>query len=308
MTTIGITGGTGFVGRHLTALLLSKGYKVVIFTRNAGKHSAAPSVAYAMWNPATGECDATALASIDAIVHLAGAGIADKRWTDKRKREIVSSRVDGTRFLVSALKYHAHHCKALVSASAIGYYGADNGSGPFAEDSPAAADFLGQTCVKWEKETQKAAEFLRTVVFRFGIVLGKESGAFPELAKPMKFGIMPILGSGKQVVSWIHVNDLAAMLCMAIENTLVKGTYNAVAPKPISHKELMKTIAAHMPGVTIPVPVPSWALKIALGEMSVELLKSCTVSSEKIQRAGFTFQYPSIEMAIAAIKSDRHNR
>jgi uncharacterized protein (TIGR01777 family) len=243
MKTIGITGGTGFVGQHLTRLLTEKGYHVVVFTRNIAIKSHQPGVSYAHWNSDVGECDNNAIRSLDAMVHLAGAGLADKRWTDERKKKIVESRVNVTDFLVSLLRAHGSNCKAFISASAIGYYGADKNGTAFRESDPPGTDFLADTCVKWEHASFKAAEFTRTCVLRFGIVLGKEGGAFPKFAGPMVLGVMPILGDGGQIISWIEISDLAHLILYAIENHHMSGVYNAVAPQPVSNKELMLTIA-----------------------------------------------------------------
>jgi uncharacterized protein len=309
MKMIGITGGTGFVGRHLTNLLRAEGHEVIVLTRNPGKHKPETGLTYAHWDPENQSCEADKLQAINAMVHLAGAGIADKRWTKERKKEIVDSRVIGTRFLVAAMKEYMPHCQTLISTSAIGYYGPDNHTGnPFTEDAPPANDFLGQTSVKWEHEAGKASSFTRTVILRFGIVLGKDGGAYPELAKPMRYGIMPILGSGKQVVSWIYMDDLANIIYTAINHEGMQGIYNAVAPRPVTHKTLMQTIAQKTGGIKIPIPVPAFALKLALGEMSIELLKSCTVSAQKLLSTGFRFQYPDINSAIQAITCHRHSR
>jgi len=302
MKIIGITGGAGFVGRHLTALLINKGYDVIIFTRNITGKKAIPHVLYAHWDAEKEICDTVSLGKVDAIVHLAGEGIADKRWTDKRKQEIVGSRVKGTRFLVSQLKEYAPSCKVLVSASATGFYGPDmSGMIPFKETDAAYTDFLGDTCKRWEAESEKAQSLMRIVILRFGIVLGKDSGAFKEFEKPMSFGVMPILGSGRQVVSWIEVDDLARLILFSIENELMNGIYNAVAPHPVSHTELMKAIGKEKGGLKIPVPVPAFILKIMLGEMSEEVLKSCAVSADKVLGSGFKFQYPEIDKAVKGI-------
>ncbi len=302
MKTIGIVGGSGFVGKYLSALLEGRGYRVIIFTRNGARKPESENITYAAWDAVAGTADITALEQLDAVVYLAGAGVAEKRWTTERKKEIVDSRVSGTEFLLGKLKAHGAKCKTFIAASAIGYYGPDvEGKSPFTETDAAHNDFLGATCKQWEDASLKAAETIRTVIFRIGIVLGKESGAFPELAKPMEFGIMPILASGKQMVSWISVQDLARMMVFAIEDSNLRGIYNAVAPKPVSHKTLMETIARYSGGHKLSIPVPSFVLRIMLGEMSVEILKSCTVSGEKISATGFTYALPDLDATIKKI-------
>jgi uncharacterized protein (TIGR01777 family) len=307
MRMIGITGGTGFVGRHVAQLIKSSGDQLVIFTRDPEHHKPEEGITYAYWCPEENKCDLTALTQLDAVIHLAGAGIADKRWTAKRKKEIVDSRTLGTNFLVNKLKEYAPGCHTLIAASAIGNYGPDRGNKPFTEDDEAYDDFLAQTCVKWETATHNADMLLRTVILRFGIVLGEDGGAYPEFAKPMSFGVVPILGSGEQVMSWIHVHDLARLILLSIDSQKMAGTYNAVSPNPVKHKDLMKTIAAKKGGIKIPAPVPAFALKLALGEMSTEVLKSCTVSNQKLQNSGFSYMYSDIDKAISAIVDGKHS-
>lgn len=301
MKTIGITGGTGFVGKHLTGLLIQKGYKVIIFTTRVATKPAQDHISYAHWNPMKGAFDINALKEVDAVVHLAGTGIADKRWTEKRKKEIVDSRVVGTSFLVAQLKNFGTKCKTLIAASATGYYGKDGDKIPFHEDALPANDFLGNTCLKWEQCSSAANTFLRTVILRLGIVLGKDAGAFHEFARPMSFGIMPILGKGTQVVSWIEVDDLARLILFALEHEEIAGVYNAVAPAPVPHRQLMQTIAKTKGGIKIPIPVPEFALRTLYGELSGEVLKSCTVSAEKTMSTGFQYNYPDIGRATSAI-------
>ena len=302
MSTIGIIGGTGFVGSHLTSLLTGQGYKVIIFSRGKSQESGNPLINYAGFDYKKQLCDLDALKQLDAIVNLAGAGVAEKRWSKKRKEEIVSSRVDNTKYLISVLKEHAPGCQTFIAASATGFYGPDKpGEAPFTEGSAPFVDFLGTTCQEWEAATFSAKPFMRTVALRFGIVLGKESGAFLEFVKPMAWGIVPILGSGKQVVSWIEVTDLARLISYALTNGKMEGIYNAVAPNPVTHKELIETIAATKGGIKIPVPVPSMFLKILLGELSIEILKSCTVSAQKTLATGFSYQFPEIQGAVSHI-------
>ncbi len=298
MKTIGITGGSGFVGQHLARLLVQEGCQVVIFTREPADKKRENAFRYAAWDPAAGTIDTDALKTLDAVVHLAGAGIADKRWTQKRKQELINSRTHSTRFLVAQLRTHAPSCRTFVSASATGYYGADTpGMPPFSEDAPAATDFLAQLCADWEAAAASVADFAQVVICRFGIVLGRESGAFPSFKKPLHFGIAPVLGNGRQVVSWIHVADLAALLLHVLQKP-VAGIFNAVAPAPVTQKELIKTIAKEKGGLHITAYAPAFVLKAILGEMAGELLKSCTVSCDKIRSTGFRFQYPDIDAAV----------
>ena len=302
MKKIGITGGTGFVGRHLTALLIRNGYEVVVFTTGIPKKRKKQHVSYSHWDPEAGVCDIDVIKTLEAVVHLAGAGIADKRWKEKRKKEIISSRVKSTEFLVAMLNAHGAKCQVFIGASAIGFYGPDSHySSLFTETAPAYNDFLGETCRKWEAASEKISGNIRRVVLRFGIVIGKGGGALQQLTNPMSFGVLPILGSGGQVVSWISAHDLARLIMFALLHEEVAGIYNAVAPGHVSHRQMMHTIAAVKGGVKIPFHVPSALLKILLGEMSTEVLKSCTVSADKIINAGFTFDHPDIESAVRAI-------
>lgn len=298
MATIGITGGTGFVGKRLTKILAQNGHKVIVFTRNTADAARIKGIEYTQWNPDNNEIDLNALSQLTAIIHLAGEGIADKSWTNKRKAQIVNSRVDGTSFLVSMLKQNAPNCKVFISASAIGYYGPDKTGHEFTETDEHYNDFLGNTVKQWEQASEPIANIMRRVIFRFGIILGEDGGAFPEFEKSTRFGVLPLLGGGRQIISWIHLDDLVNMIQFAVEHEAVNGIYNAVAPAPVSQKLLMYTIRHHKGGLPLPVPVPSFLLKIVLGEMSIEVLKSATVSSRKIEDAGFTFKYPNIAGAI----------
>jgi len=302
MKIIGIAGGSGFVGRYLSSMLEQKGYQVIIFSRN--KKESAGHIQIAHWDPEKEEIDTQALSLVDAMINLAGAGVADKRWTDRYKQEIINSRVAATHFLIARLKQYAPNCKTYISTSATGIYGPDRtGSQAFTETDPPYHDFLATVCKQWEAAALEAVPDYRTVILRLGIVLGKQSGAFPQLAGPMNLGVVPILGNGQQMVSWIHVEDVAALMLYALEQDQVAGIYNAVAPGVVSHKTLMKTIAAAKGGLKIPVPVPSFVLRIIMGESSIEVLKSCTASSDKIKKEGFSFRFETIQAAVKNLVS-----
>ncbi|MBZ0100145.1 MAG: TIGR01777 family oxidoreductase [Taibaiella sp.] len=300
MKIIGIAGGTGLTGRYLSKLLADDGYEIIVFTRKPEKNRKyIKNTTYALFDPIRNKIDKEQLAKVDAMVNLAGEGIADKRWTEQRKTEILESRVIGTRFLTEQLRIHATGCKVLVNASAAaGYYGPDNNDQPFTESDGPANDFLGRTCAEWERASEKAEEFLRRVILRFGIVLAKDGGYFYQFYKPMRFGILPVLGSGEQVVSWIHIRDLARMIRFAIERVEVTGIYNAVAPLPANHILIIQAMTRQKKGLKIPISIPAFLLKPVLGEMSTEVLKSCTVSSEKITEKGFKFDFRDIETAV----------
>lgn len=304
MRTIVITGGTGLVGSALSTLLNEKGYKVIVLTRNASGKNSTDQLQYREWDVRKQTIDATAIREADVIVHLAGAGVADKRWSKAYKKEILESRTLSAALLVKSLKEIPNKVTTVVSASGIGWYGPDMpGKIPFKEDAPAEDGFLGQTCIAWENSIAPVKELgKRLVILRTGLALSNQGGAYKEFAKPVKMGVAAILGNGKQVMSWIHIHDLCRLYLHAIEAAETNGVYNAVAPKPATNKEITLEIAKCVkPGFHIPLYVPSFMLKIVLGEMSIEVLKSTTVSAEKVHKTGFQFKYPSIEAAVAEL-------
>lgn len=300
------------IGTALSRHLLSEGYNVIILSRNpketAVRHNlgterrifrSTGNLFYSRWDIDKMTIDPAALKEADYVIHLAGAGVADKRWTEVRKKEILESRTRSSALLLKCLQQNPNKVKAVISASAIGWYGPDNGK-IFTEEDPAANDFLGQTCVAWENSIQPVVELgKRLVKLRLGIVLSDEGGALKEFKKPLALGVAAILGNGKQMTSWIHIDDLCRGFLFAIENRELEGVYNLAAPEPVDNKTLTLTLAQKRNGKAyISFNVPSSFLKLALGEMSVEILKSATVSSLKIQQAGFNFIYPNIKSAI----------
>lgn len=305
MATVLITGGTGLIGTRLTRLLNSKGYQVIVLTRHIPDDTPTSdhSLQYALWDVQNQTIDKQAVQNADFIIHLAGAGVAEKRWTEKRKKEIIDSRTESSALLVKALKETDNNIKAVISASAIGWYGEDPvipNPQPFLEMNEPDLGFLGKTCALWEESIMPVTSLgKRLVILRTGIVLDNKGGALAEFKKPVYIGVAGILGNGKQIVSWIHVDDICKMYLEAIENEAMEGVYNAVAPKPVSNKELTLQLANVMKGkFYISAHVPVFILKTMLGEMSVEVLKSTTVSCEKIRKAGYNFLFPAIEGAI----------
>lgn len=300
MQTVIITGGTGLVGRALAAQLLERGYKVIILTRSVPKQpSSSLRLHFAQWDVKRQQIDEQAISLADYIVHLAGANVASRRWTVDRKREILESRTRSSELLYQALRSIPNQVRAVVSASAIGYYGS-HPEQLFDEKAPPANDFLGQTCAAWESSVQKIAELgKRVIILRSGIVLSREGGALKSLYQPLRFGLATILGSGEQWMSWIHLNDLARLYANALVNDQLSGVYNAVAPHPSTGKEFILQMAKAARGKSfIPIYIPSLFLRLVLGEMSIEVLKSCKVSCEKIAATGFQFAFPTVESAM----------
>ena len=301
MPVVMITGGTGTIGKALSASLLKRNYEVIILTRDPSKGQPIPGLSYSFWDPNQQKIDEVAFCRADHIIHLAGAGVADKRWSAERKQEIRDSRVKGGELLVQSLRSLPHHIKSLVSSSAIGWYGADPSVPnlhPFKETDPYAPGFLGETCRDWEASITPAGEMTRLSIIRTGIVLSNDGGALTEFKKPLQFGIAAVLGNGKQVISWIHVNDLVELFIMAMEKAEWKGIYNGVAPEPVSNRQLTISLAKAKGGFFIPAPVPAFVLKIVMGEMSIEVLKSATVSAVKTEAQGFPFRFRTIDAAM----------
>jgi len=304
MQTVLITGGTGLIGKALCHYLVKKGYKIIVLSRTPNKQEDINGVSYAAWNIKTQVLDINAFLKADYILHLAGSGVVDKKWTASYKAEILNSRTQSSKLLVDTLKLYPGNIKAIISSSAIGWYGEDKIEGHyFTENEPPAENFLGQTCLRWEESIEMAEELgMHVCKLRTGIVLSNHRGALNEFKKPLRFGIAAILGKGKQVISWIHIDDLCKMFHHAMVNDL-KGSYNAVTPFPVTNKQLMLNLAKSINGkFFIPIRIPAFILKIIMGERSTEILKSTTVSADKIKATGFTFLYPDIEEAFSDLQ------
>jgi uncharacterized protein len=301
MQNIIITGGTGLVGNALTAQLLQLGYGVHIFTRSVHNKKNTDRLKYFEWNTQTQTFDVNALYNAIAIVNLAGEGVADKRWSVQRKEAILQSRTQSGALVSKMLLQHKHTITTLVQASATGWYAPNAiANNNYQETLPAHNDYLGQTCQAWEQSIASVlSSNIRVVTLRIGIVLSRKGGMVKELAKPMQLGVIPVFGNGQQIVPWIHITDLTAIITTAITNTSYTGVYNAVASNNTTQKSLAIQIAKALgKSAFIRFPIPSFLLKIMLGEMSIEVLKSAIIENDKIKKAGFTFQYPALESIV----------
>jgi uncharacterized protein (TIGR01777 family) len=289
-----LSGGTGFIGRRIVERLLRDQHYVGVWSRQPGREKRT-AVASFSWDPLAGEPPAESLNTMDAVIHLAGEPVA-QRWNADVKRRIRDSRVLGTRCLVDAISRVQHKPKVLVCASAIGYYG-DRGDEVLTESSAPGSGFLADVCRAWETEANRAAEFgLRVVRLRIGFVLGKNGGALAQMVPAFRAFVGGRLGSGKQWMPWIHVDDVAEMFAHAVESD-ISGVWNATSPNPVTNAVFTREMgkALHRPAV---FPVPSFALKLAFGEMGQHMLDSSRVIPEAALKAGFQFQYPELGPAL----------
>lgn len=288
-----VTGASGLVGSRLSAMLSEK-YSVI----HLGRTKKNGTISSFVWNIRTNEIDPRAIAGVDTIVHLAGAGVSEKRWTNSWKKEILDSRIQTTRLLFEALKNNTHQVKSFVSASAIGYYGFE-GDAVFDEESKPGKDFLAQVTKQWEEEVDKITSLgIRVVKIRIGIVLSKTGGALEKMALPIRYGVGSSLGSGDQYLSWIHIDDLCGIILKAIEDQSLNGAYNAVAGWA-TNRDMTRAIAKAMHRPLWAPHIPAFALKIAVGEMAQVVLNGSRVSPEKIKQTGYQFKFGSLEEALA---------
>jgi uncharacterized protein (TIGR01777 family) len=296
METVLISGGTGLIGRQLGKKLIGKGYDVALLSRSARYDEGVNTY---FWDPDKQEIDREAIINADYIIHLAGAGLGEKRWTKKRRREITDSRVKTGQLIHDKLMETKRELKAFISASAIGYYGAITSDRIFLETDPPASDFSGETCRLWEETADRFEDSgIRVVKIRQGIVLSGDGGALVKMAAPVKMGIGSAIGSGNQYLPWIHIDDLCSLFINAIEDPGLKGAFNATAPDYVTYMEFIRTLARIL-GKPLWIPaIPSFVMKLIFGEMAEILLKGSRVSSEKIIAAGFRFKFPDLEGAL----------
>jgi uncharacterized protein (TIGR01777 family) len=289
-----IAGSSGLVGNALFPALSAAGHIVFPLVRPpqiAGEKQVA-------WNSETGEMDLEAAAGTEAVVNLSGASIAGSRWSEERKRELRTSRIDSTRALVDALAKLEPRPRVLVSASAVGYYG-NRGDDRLDEDSAPGEGFLAKLAADWETEALRAETLgVRTVVLRFGVILSGRGGALAQMLGPFKLGVGGRLGSGRQWMAWVAIADVVGMIRAAIENDAWRGAYNCVAPEPVTNAEFTKVLGRVLRRPTI-FPVPPVALRTLFGEMADEmLLASLRVGSKRVAQTGYSYAYPGLELAI----------
>lgn len=290
-----IAGGSGLIGKRLTTLLQLEGYSVSYLSRSEGIKN---GIKCFLWNPNEKSIDPAALSGITHIVNLAGESIAGSHWSTSFKEKIINSRLDASATLLKALHSQPHQVKAIIASSAIGIFG-DRKEELLTEDSNAGNDFLSETVVRWEASYDHFS--VRKVLLRFGIVLSKNGGALIPMSTPIKFGIAPILGTGKQWMSWIHIDDVCGLIIHAIKNENVDGVFNAVAPNPITHRAFMLTLRSVLNKISIPFPVPTFLLKIILGEQKAIVLDSVNASSQKSERKGYVYKFLQLENALKNI-------
>ncbi|MEQ9402553.1 MAG: TIGR01777 family oxidoreductase [Cyclobacteriaceae bacterium] len=289
-----ITGGTGLVGSRLSELLTRNDYEVAHLSRNPTKGT----IKSFHWDIKKGEIDKEAIKNTDAIIHLAGAGVADKRWTDKWKKEIRDSRIDSVNLLFEAVKNHNSRLEQFISASAIGYYGWDTGEQLINEEHEKGEGFLANVVDEWEEAVAKFDQIgVPNSKVRIGVVLSTEGAALVEMLKPIKMRFGAAMGSGKQYMSWIHIDDLCRIFLHLLENKK-EGIYNGVAPEPVTNKDFTRKLAKAVSKPLFLPNVPSFILKLLVGEMQVMLTGGNKVSSKKIEDTGFNFQYPSLDSAL----------
>ncbi|MFT4781779.1 MAG: hypothetical protein ACJAZK_001388 [Psychroserpens sp.] len=300
MKTVLITGATGLIGQEIVKICHDQNMNVHYLTTSKNKLTTTDNYKGFYWNPDTKEIDIFCFEGVDTIINLVGASIS-KRWTDSYKKEIITSRTETAQLLLDTIKLNNFPIKQIVSASAIGIY-PNSVTNYYEEDEPSvSASFLGQVVEQWEAIVdQFASAGIQLAKIRIGLVLSTKGGALPEIAKPIRLGLGAAFGSGEQWQSWIHIKDLARLFVFAVTNNL-EGTYNGVAPNPVSNLELTKTVAKTLHKPLILPNIPKFAMKLVLGEMHILLFESQRVSASKIEETGFDFEYHHLEPALLDI-------
>ncbi len=301
MATILITGGSGLIGTALTKRLLLDGHAVRWLSRSASVNG---TVQVFAWDPDANSVDERAIADVDHIVHLAGAGIADVRWSEARIRVLTESRTRGPELLLRACEHAGHWPKTFISAAGTGYYGAVSGDRTFTEEDGPGTDTIARISVAWEGSVDRWQAHARVVKLRTPMVLARDAGALKPLARPARFGLASAVGSGKQIMPWIHINDLVSAYVKAMEDPRIAGAYNIVATEQPDNRTFMRTLAAalHRPCILPAVPAP--VLRLAVGDIADILLRGSAVSNAKAAAAGFEFGMRRLDDALRDLYPD----
>ena len=295
MSIVLITGGTGLIGTALTKALVASGYQVRHLSRSAGERN---GVRAYRWDIGKKEVDQAALEGVDHIIHLAGAGIADKRWTAARVQELIDSRAQSALILLHATQQVGTAVRSFISAAGINYYGAVTGEHRYSETDPAGVDTIGSISVEWEAAVKQWSQVCRVVRLRTPVVLARNGGALTKLAAPVRLGLGAPLGSGKQWMPWVHLDDLVAVYLKALEDDAMNGAYNACAPEDATNAEMMKTVAKVLGRPFFLPPVPGFLIKLALGDLASILLEGSRASNAKLLATGFEFKHPQLREAL----------
>lgn len=297
--TVLITGGSGMIGKYLTSALLTAGYGVSHLSRG---HDQFGKVRVYRWDPEKGILDIKPFQGVEHVVHLAGANIGERSWTNRRKEEILRSRTDSGRLLHKVISENGIRIKSFITASGVSIYGTVTSDRIFNEEDPFANDFLGNVCREWEEVADLfEKDGIRTVKIRAAVALEKTDIAMRRMSAPARFGFIGMAGSGKQYMPWIHIMDLCGIYVKAVTDETMKGAYNAVSPQHVTHKEFMKALADALGRPLMPVPAPALTLKLVYGEMASIVLEGSRISSEKIRNAGYTFEYENLHSALKDI-------
>lgn len=305
MAKVLITGGTGLIGKKLSKELIVNGHEVVHLSRStSGNKNGIPTY---KWDINSMQIDLAAFEGVDSIIHLAGAGIADKSWTEERKIEIVESRVKSAELLKKGCEETNTKLKSYISASAIGWYPLIISDQTFDEESPAGNGFLAEVCEKWEASSHLFNDIAEKVArLRIGLVLSKDGGALPQMSLPVKYFVGAAIGNGNQAMPWIHIADISNMFIHVLEKSLA-GTYNAVGPENATNEEFMQTVADVLDKPILLPNVPEFVLKIIFGGKADLISKGVRVSSQKIKTTGFTYQYPTLNTALSHLYLSTEN-
>ncbi|MBC7389412.1 MAG: TIGR01777 family protein [Opitutaceae bacterium] len=292
-----LTGATGLIGKELIDKLILSGHQLHILSR--GKKNNTQNINYFKWDPEHNIIDKNAFNNVEAIINLAGANVGEKRWDREFKKEILDSRILSTRLLTENIIVYGSSVKIFINASAIGFYGNINKEKPMVEDDRPGDDFLASVVKSWEDELFNFPLLgIRKVALRLGIVLSRKGGALPKMKMPIKYGVGAPLASGSQYISWVDITDVVNAFIFSLENEEITGPYNVVSPNPVTNSVLTHAIAKQLNKPILVPNIPSFALKLMLGEFANSVIGGIKVSPKKLLDAGFRFQFPELEKSL----------